>query len=98
MGIVERSVAIKYAQNPRNLNRAKVLERNIQTLGDWIKVKRMEKNLTRCHLAAKMGIATALIRSWEGGSSQPDDKQLQNLANCLGFSTSDRTLASLINS
>lgn len=45
----------------------------------------MEKNLTPSHLAAKMGIATTLVRSWEDGSSQPESKQLQDLANYLGF-------------
>jgi transcriptional regulator with XRE-family HTH domain len=56
---------------------------NTKTIADWIKVKRMEKNLTPHHLAAKMGIATSLVRSWEDGSSQPDCKQLQSLANYL---------------
>jgi ribosome-binding protein aMBF1 (putative translation factor) len=45
----------------------------------------MEKNLTPGHLAAKMGIAMALVRSWESGGSQPDRKQLQGLANYLGL-------------
>ena len=44
----------------------------------------MEKNLTPGHLAAKMGIATALVRSWESGGSQPDSKQLQDLAKMFG--------------
>jgi transcriptional regulator with XRE-family HTH domain len=57
---------------------------NIQTIADWIKVKRKEKNLTPGHLAEKMGIATSLVRSWEDGSSQPDSKQLQDLASYLG--------------
>jgi DNA-binding transcriptional regulator YiaG len=57
---------------------------NIQTIADWIKVKRIEKNLTPHHLAAKMGIATSLVRSWESGGSQPDSKQLQDLAKTFG--------------
>jgi DNA-binding transcriptional regulator YiaG len=57
---------------------------NIKTIADWIKVKRMEKNLTPGHLAAKMGIATVLVRSWESGASQPDSKQLQDLAKTFG--------------
>jgi DNA-binding transcriptional regulator YiaG len=61
---------------------------NLKTIADWIKFKRMEKNLTPHHLAAKMGIATALVRSWESGGSQPDSKQLQDLASHLGFQSS----------
>jgi DNA-binding transcriptional regulator YiaG len=45
----------------------------------------MEKNLTPGHLAAKMGIATDLVRSWEGGTIQPDNRQLEVLANLLGL-------------
>ena len=57
---------------------------NIKTIAGWIKVKRTEKNLTPGHLAAKMGIATVLVRSWESGASQPDSKQLQDLAKTFG--------------
>jgi DNA-binding transcriptional regulator YiaG len=57
---------------------------NIKTIAGWIKVKRTEKNLTPGHLAAKMGIAMVLVRSWESGASQPDSKQLQDLAKTFG--------------
>jgi DNA-binding transcriptional regulator YiaG len=39
----------------------------------------------RCHLATKMGLATALIRTWENGTSQPDSQQMKLLVNFLGF-------------
>jgi ribosome-binding protein aMBF1 (putative translation factor) len=45
----------------------------------------MEKNLSPCHLATKMGVATALIRLWEDGTTQPDNRQLKVLADILGF-------------
>lgn len=41
--------------------------------------------MTACHLATKMGIDTALIHSWEKGTSQPDDRQLEMLAGILRF-------------
>jgi ribosome-binding protein aMBF1 (putative translation factor) len=72
LGIAQRQIRLKYAQKSRKQQRSKPLPTNINTLGDLIQVKRMEKNLTPSHLAAKMGIATALIRSWEDGTSQPD--------------------------
>jgi ribosome-binding protein aMBF1 (putative translation factor) len=68
----------------RKQNHAKPLPESIKSLGDWIQVKRNEKNLTPGHLAAKMGIATALVRSWEDGTSQPDNRQLKVLASLLG--------------
>ena len=53
LGIAQRQIRIKYAQNSRKQQRSKPLPASIQTIGDWIQVKRMEKNLSPCHLAAK---------------------------------------------
>jgi transcriptional regulator with XRE-family HTH domain len=66
-----------------------VLKLNIKTAGDWLKVKRIEKNLMPCHLAGKMGIATSLICSWESNTRQPDSEQLKILASVLGFDVKD---------
>jgi len=89
LGIAQRQIRINYAQKSRTQQRSKPLPTSIQTIGDWIQVKRQEKNLTSGHLAAKMGIATALVRSWENGTSQPDSQQLKVLARLLGFNTGD---------
>ena len=62
---------------------------SIKTIGDWIQVKRLAKNLTRCHLALKMGIATAWVQSWENGSRQPDIQQLEILSSILEFNAKD---------
>jgi DNA-binding transcriptional regulator YiaG len=32
-----------------------------------------------------MGIATALVRSWEDGTNQPDKRQVEMLAKILSF-------------
>ena len=32
-----------------------------------------------------MGIATALVRSWEDGTSQPDSVQMKVLASLFGY-------------
>jgi transcriptional regulator with XRE-family HTH domain len=76
---------VKYSHELRKRKQIKPLPDGIKTIGDWIQVKRIEKNLTPCHLALKMGIATALVRSWEDGSSQPDTRQSEILANLLGY-------------
>jgi ribosome-binding protein aMBF1 (putative translation factor) len=85
LGIAQRQIRIKYAQISRKQQRSKPLTASIQTIGYWIQVKRHEKNLTPGHLAAKMGIATALVRSWEDGIAQADNQQLKVLADILGF-------------
>jgi transcriptional regulator with XRE-family HTH domain len=66
-----------------------MLKLNIKTAGDWLKVKRMEKNLTPGHVAAKMSIATSLVCSWESRSRRPDSQQLKVLSSVLGFDAKD---------
>jgi DNA-binding transcriptional regulator YiaG len=73
----------------RKQNHTKPLPDSIKTIGDWIQVKRQEKNLTHSHLAVKMGIATALVRSWESSSRRPDSQQLKVLSSVLGFDAKD---------
>ena len=85
LGIAQRQIRLNYAQKSRKQQRSKPLPASIRTIGDWIQAKRMEKNLTPGHLATKMGIATTLIRSWENGTSRPDNRQLEVLANLLGL-------------
>jgi ribosome-binding protein aMBF1 (putative translation factor) len=80
---------VKYAANRGNQKRAKVLKLNMKTAGDWLKVKRIEKNLMPCHVAQKMGIATHLICSCESGTRRPDGHQLKVLAAILGFDVKD---------
>ena len=84
MGIAQRQIRVKFKQKPTRKHSANPLSDNIKTIGDWIKVKRMEKNLTSGHVAAKMGIAQTLVRSWEGGESQPNSQQLRLLVNLFG--------------
>jgi transcriptional regulator with XRE-family HTH domain len=66
-----------------------VLKFNIKTAGDWLKVRRIEKNLTPSHVAVKMGIATTLVYSWENCTRQPDSQQLEALSSVLGFNLKD---------
>jgi transcriptional regulator with XRE-family HTH domain len=58
---------------------------NIKTTGDWLKVKRIAKNLTPSHVAMKMGI----VYSLEGSLWQPDSQQLKSLAQILEFDVED---------
>jgi DNA-binding transcriptional regulator YiaG len=91
LGIAQRSISTKYVHTLRKQPHSKALPASIKTIGDWIQVKRTEKKLSAYHLAAKMGIATALVRSWENGNSQPDNQQLKVLVNALGFDPAEYT-------
>jgi len=85
LGIAQRQIHVKFSQKARKENHAKPLPTSIKLVGDWIQTKRREKNLTPGHLATKMGIAAALIRSWEDGTGQPDSVQMKVLASLFGY-------------
>ena len=53
-------------------------------MAEWIRLNREAKNLTAGHLAAKMGIAATLVRSWEGSKSGPGKEQMQHLTSVFG--------------
>jgi transcriptional regulator with XRE-family HTH domain len=61
------------------------LEANAKTVGDWMKAKRLAKNLKPFHVAVKMGIAASLVLSWERGTETPNERQWQTLSNLLSF-------------
>jgi ribosome-binding protein aMBF1 (putative translation factor) len=85
LGIAQRQIRIKFSQKMRKQRNYKPLPESIKSLGDWIQVKRHEKNLTPGHLAAKMGIATSLVLSWEDGDSQPVGQQMKVLVSLFGY-------------
>lgn len=87
MGIAQRQIHVNYSMISGNQKRDNMLKLNTKTVGDWLKVKRLEKNLTRSHVAAKMGIATSLVCAWENDTQQPDNQQLRMLASVLDFDT-----------
>ena len=89
LGIAQRQIQAKFPANLGNQKRANALKLNIKSAGDWLKVKRLEKNLTPGQVAARMGIATSLVCSWEGNTQQPDNQQLKVLASVLDFDAKD---------
>ena len=84
MGIAHRSIVVKYAQKSKNQVQPKPLVESVKTIGDWIKAQREYKNLTSGHVALKMGIAHALVVSWESNASKPDSQQWAGLARAFG--------------
>ena len=85
MGIAQRQIRVSRAQIPTDRYRRKPLPTNIKTIGDLIQIKRYEKRLRLWQLAQKMGIATATVRAWENGTSQPNKQQIEQLMKLLEF-------------
>jgi ribosome-binding protein aMBF1 (putative translation factor) len=83
LGIAQRTIRVARNHIPINRKPRKSLPTSIQTLGDLIQVKRYEKKITLWQLAQKMGIATASVRAWEAGSSEPNSQQMAFLAKAL---------------
>jgi len=89
LGNAQRQSRANYQVNSRYRNQSKTLSMNIKTTGDWLKFKRIAKNLTPSHVAMKMGIATSLVYSLESSLWQPDSQQLKSLAQILEFDVED---------
>ena len=85
LGIAQRSICVRYDHNLRKQKQHKPLPISTKALGKWIQVQRLQKKLSPFHLAAKMGIATALVHSWENGIGEPDGRQREILSDLLGF-------------
>jgi transcriptional regulator with XRE-family HTH domain len=76
---------VKRPANAKKQKRVKALEARAKTIGDWMRAKRLAKNLRPFHVAGKMGIATSLVLAWERGIQTPDERQWQTLSDLLSF-------------
>ena len=63
LGIAQKTILVKYPANIRDQKRTEVLKLNIKTVGDWIKVKRIEKNLMLGQYL-NLGVSDATIEKW----------------------------------
>jgi ribosome-binding protein aMBF1 (putative translation factor) len=84
LGFAYRHISIKFTQKTRKPSQPKPLPASVKTMADWIQVKLREHGMAPYHLAAKMGIATSLVKAWEAGTSRPDTRQMRALMGMLG--------------
>lgn len=62
---------------------------NQEKIGNFIKEKRKEKNLTQEELAAKLGVSNRTISKWENGNGMPDYSIILDLCNKLDISINE---------
>ena len=62
---------------------------NQQATGNFIALKRREKNLTQEQLAEKIGVSNKTISKWENGKCMPDYAVVEILCDVLGISVSE---------
>ena len=62
---------------------------NQQKIGNFIKEKRKEKNLTQDELASKLGVSNRTISKWENGHGLPDYSLILDLCKVLDMSINE---------
>lgn len=67
------------------------------SLGDFLKQKRQEKNLTQKDLASKLFVSESAISKWERGVAHPDITLLPKLCEILGVTEHELITASVDN-
>ena len=58
-------------------------------IGNFIKRKRKEKNITQDKLAEKLGVTNRAISKWENGNCMPDSGIIPELCKILGITIND---------
>ena len=60
-----------------------------RTLGETIKVYRMERNMTQEFVAESLGVSRQAVSKWEKGTSDPSTSNLLALAKLYGISAEE---------
>src|SRR5215813_2218460 len=60
------------------------------TFGEWLRVQRAERKLTREAFARRVGCSVALLRKIEDGERRPSVQIAELLANCLNVPLEER--------
>jgi ribosome-binding protein aMBF1 (putative translation factor) len=84
LAFCHRQIKTSRAHIPIERNIRKSFPVTLTTLGDHIKAKRVEKDLTQRELAQMMDIGRALLQRWERDRKLPDQEDWQKLVEILG--------------
>lgn len=69
-----------------------------QIIGEFIKTKRREKNLTQEELAQKLNVSNKTVSKWESGKCMPDYSVIESLCEELDITVSELLAAKEIES
>jgi len=95
LGIADRTHKARFAASLRQSKQFKPLVSKVKSLGDAIRAARQAKNLTPGYLAAKMGIAAAIVSAWEENVLRPNAPQTKHLADILRLRHSEFDTSSI---
>jgi ribosome-binding protein aMBF1 (putative translation factor) len=86
LGIAHRTIRASRSHIQTNRRPRKRFPESIKTLGDRIRVARLEKGLIQKELAKKLGIPTRHVIRWEQDKREPTQAQRKQLADILAIS------------
>jgi ribosome-binding protein aMBF1 (putative translation factor) len=90
LGFCHRQIKASRSHIPVERSPRKAFPTTLNTLGDHIKAKRVEKGLTQRQLAQMLGIGRALLQRWECDCQVPNQKDWHTLVDFLGLDTGSK--------
>ncbi len=86
LGFSQRLIKVTRSDIPVKLRHRKPCPTTVNTLGERIRVRRLEMRLTQSEMAGKLGISKFKLGLWERGHAVPTEAQRWNLVAVLGIS------------
>jgi DNA-binding transcriptional regulator YiaG len=86
LGFSQRHIKALRSDIPVKLRHRKPCPTTVKTLGEQVRIRRLEMGLTQPEMAAKLGVSKFRLGLWERGYDQPTEAQRFNLVSVLGIS------------
>ncbi len=85
LAIAHRKITIFRSHDPKRRARKTTCQTILNTPGDLLRSKRLEKGLRESQVARMLGAATQLVKDWEANLQTPSQAMLTILAGILGL-------------
>ncbi len=83
LGFSQRVIKVLRHDEQPKLRHRKPCPTTVNTLGEKLRIKRLEMGLTQPETATKLGVSKLRLSLWERGYSQPTDVERSNLVALL---------------
>ena len=87
LGFSQRIIKVLRHDDQPKLRHRKPRPTTVNTLGDQLRIKRLEMGLTQLEMAAKLAISKSRLGLWERGYAEPNEAQRVNLIAAFGIPT-----------
>ena len=79
LGFAQRVIKVSRSHIPMKPKHRKPCPTTVKTLGEKLRVRRLEMGLTQLEMAEKLGISKFKLGHWERGYAQPTEAQRLSL-------------------